>query len=301
MNVFITRDRSSYRRWVNALPCFLIPGSAQFLSGRRQVAVIWLISCILLVVVKFIFLLCPESSYETETFHWLDVLDWVFQISLLVDACRRPILRLGVRGWGKYLGVYLLLIIGLVSAALAVRQFLVQPFRIPTGAMEPTIRGAMNGSRGDQVLVNKTAYRKHSPQRGDVVVFKTNGIKHPSVNKSAIYIKRVVGLPGETVSITPPTILINGEPVTEPEILVAISKKQNGYDGYTFAHTAHDVEAVLVGPTNSITLGEDEYLVFGDNSKTSLDGRYFGPIKKSSILGEVFYRYAPAGKKGRIE
>lgn len=282
INIFITGDRVSYRRWINILPSLLIPGSAQFLSGRRKTAAMWLLSCIFLVAVRFIFLLCPESSYEPGKIHWSDAVDWVFQVSLLVDAYRRPIPRLGFKGWGKYFSVYLLLIVGLISVVLVVRHFFITPFQVPTGSMEPTIKGAMStGGQGDLILVNKTAYWRHSPQRGDIVVFKTNGIKHPNVRQSAVYLQRVVGLPGETISVAPPTISVNGSPLTEPEIIGTISSQQNNYGGYTFAHTGRGVEAVLVSPTNSITLGKDEYLVLGDNSKNSLDGRYFGSIKKS--------------------
>jgi signal peptidase I len=59
--------------------------------------------------------------------------------------------------------------------------------------------------------------------------------------------------------------------------------------------------APLASPSARLTLGSDEYLVLGDNTRNSLDGRYFGPVKRSAIVGKVFYIYAPAGRKQRIE
>ena len=154
---------------------------------------------------------------------------------------------------------------------------------------------------GDKIIVNKTAYWKNPPQRGDIVVFSTKNINHPNVEPSAVYIKRIVGLPGEMISINPPDILINGNPVKEPEIFSAITESRNGYHGYTFALSGAKIEAILTSPETPITLAEDEYLVLGDNSKTSLDGRHFSPIKKSNILGKVVYRYFPPYKKGVVK
>lgn len=172
--------------------------------------------------------------------------------------------------------------------------------------MQPTLAGITMDDRGnqlpgDKIIVNKTAYWKNPPQRGDIVVFSTKNINHPNVEPSAVYIKRIVGLPGETISVKPPDILINGNPVKEPEIFSAITESRNGYHGYTFALSGAKIEAILTSPETPITLAEDEYLVLGDNSKTSLDGRHFGPIKKSNILGKVVYRYFPPHKKGVVK
>lgn len=169
--------------------------------------------------------------------------------------------------------------------------------------MQPTIMGVTtdtegNKTTGDYIIVNKTAYWNHSPQRGDIVVFKTKGIDSPIIEKAANYIHRIVGLPGETISIRPPNILVNGKPVTEPEILNTISKGLNGYSGYTLA--TDTIPTILTGEDKSITLADDEYLEIGDNP-LSLDGRYYGPIKKSAILGKAVYRYAPSNRKGWIE
>lgn len=305
MKLFTTQDKKYYRRWVNILPSLLIPGSSQFLSGKRRAGIIWFVASILLGGVTVSLLLHPESSYNTESFHWFNIIEWTFTIGLIVDACRRPIPFNGARGIGKFFGTLLVLIVAVVIPALMVKLFFVQNFKIPTGAMQPTIMGIIvdaegNKKPGDQIIVNKTAYWNRTPQRGDIVVFKTAGIEHPYVNRSAYYVKRIVGLPGETVSINPPNLVINGTPVVEPEIFRTISCGTNEYHGYTLAHQDAG-GSFLTSPEDSITLKDGEYLTLGDNSKNSLDGRYYGPIKKSSIIGKAVFIYAPADRKQWIK
>lgn len=148
--------------------------------------------------------------------------------------------------------------------------------------------------------MNKIAYWNKEPERGDIVVFTTSGIEDPHIRKDTFFIKRIVGLPGETISIDPPSVHANGEKLTEPEIIAKISKKANGYDGYFLAH-AGTQDAVLTTEQSSLVLGEDEYLVLGDNSRYSLDSRYFGPITRASIVGKAFYVHAPVERKKRIK
>ena len=154
---------------------------------------------------------------------------------------------------------------------------------------------------GDHILVNKTSYWAHKPQRGDIVVFSTDDILNPYVRKSTFYIKRIVGLPGETVSINPPDLIINGSPITDPEIFQIISSGKDGYHGFTLASSGNVAEDVLSNPEDTITLGTDEYFVLGDNSINSLDSRYFGPIRGKSIIGKVFYIYSPVDRKQWIK
>jgi len=295
MDLFFTKDRRHYRRWINIFPGLLISGAAQFLSGRKKAGLIWFGgACILAAATVRMFF----SSYGSNTPLWLNVTDMTFSIGMTVDACRCPIPCIGPKGWGKFIGLFL--VISLLPALL-IRTFLFHPFTIPTHAMEPTLMGVAkdaqgNNLPGDYILVSKIAYWSNDPQRGDIVVFKTSGIDHPSVRKNTYYVKRIVGIPGETLSIDPPHVLVNHEQITTPEIITEISEGLNGYHGYQLAH-ATATDAILVSPSNSIALGKNEYLVLGDNSKISLDGRYFGPIQRSSIVGQVTRICAPAQRK----
>ena len=125
---------------------------------------------------------------------------------------------------------------------------------------------------GQEVLVNRLLYRLSSPGRGDVVAFLPNGNKN-----SHYYIKRVVGLPGETVQIVGGYVYINGELLVEDE----------SYDKIADAGIAQ-VE---------VQLGSDEFFVLGDNRNNSEDSRSgnIGPVKKETIAGKVWF-HLPCGE-----
>jgi len=127
-------------------------------------------------------------------------------------------------------------------------------------SMEPVIYSGQN------VLINRVAYNMSSPQRGDVIVFKPNGNKN-----SHFYIKRVVGLPGETVQIYNGKVYINGAVLNDD---VASDTKEGGI------------------ATQEIVLATDEYFVLGDNRVNSEDSRSanIGNVKTSMIEGKAWYR-----------
>jgi len=297
MNKIVSANGVFYRKWVNVVLSLLLDGSAHYLAGRKKRGIIW-------AMIILLFELSAVFTFISPLVYW--PLSILIAIILILDSFRFPIPKMSAKAWAKGFGSFLLIVLVIPTCIiLGARQFFIQPFTVPTGTMQPTIRGITedeNGNKlpGDQILVSKTAYLKHPPRRGDIVVFSTDSIDHPIIRKNTFYIKRIVGLPGETVSIDPPNLIVNGQAVTRPKIFKAITARQNGYHGYVLANKDID-GALLTGPEKSITLADDEYLVFGDNSKNSLDSRYFGPIQKSAILGKVVYRYAPANRKGPIE
>ena len=133
-------------------------------------------------------------------------------------------------------------------------------------------------SNGDTVLVNRIVYNAMRPRRGDIVVFKPKGNK-----SSHYYIKRIIGLPGETVEIVEDSIFIDGERLEE-------EYETSGID---------DVGIV----TEKMKLGNNEYFVLGDNREISLDSRYseVGPVKRELIEGKVVFRIYPFNSIGTIE
>ncbi len=135
-------------------------------------------------------------------------------------------------------------------------------------SMEPVL------FNGQEVLINKFIYNITSPDRGDVVAFLPNGNKN-----SHYYLKRVVGLPGETVQIIGGYVYINGEPLAEDE----------SYDKIADPGMAE----------NEIILGNDEYFVLGDNRNNSEDSRSgnIGAIKKETIAGKAWFHLS-GGEKG---
>lgn len=201
---------------------------------------------------------------------------------------------------GAIATVVLLLLVG-------VRVTVCRPFKVPTGAMAPTILGerrAADGKTapGDRIFVNTLAYRTKGPSRGDIVVFSTRDIDHPGIRRDTFFVKRIVGVPGDTISISPPSLVVNGEPVLDPPIFEHMTHQTRGYRGYVLAPPAAVGRSPLfVTPADRVTLGTDEYLVFGDNSENSFDGRYFGPIRRDSIIGKVTFRYYPPSRVGAVQ
>lgn len=143
---------------------------------------------------------------------------------------------------------------------------------------------------GDHIIVNKMKYNFMHPERGDISVFDTKHIGHPDVRKDTFYIKRMVGLPGEKMQIQNRRIVADGQVVFDPPIFEKIATDPM-YNG------GHDVTpgAQLSNEDRFIQLGDDEYLMCGDNTQPgmSLDGRFFGGVPHEDFQGPAFFVYWP--------
>lgn len=150
---------------------------------------------------------------------------------------------------------------------------------------------------GDHIFVDKVKWNFFPPRRGDVSVFRTDNIQ-PIGKIKTHYIKRLVGMPGETISIVPPKILINGKAVVGCPGLDRNQDRQPGYAGYEV--TGH-AEHYLGRPGQPFRLGAGEYLLLGDNTGNSFDGRYWGAVPEANMMGPAFLVYWPFSKRwGRI-
>lgn len=116
--------------------------------------------------------------------------------------------------WKSKFREYAETIISAFLIAMVIRTFVIQAFKIPTGSMEPTLHGDQR--RGDRIFVNKFIYRFKEPERGDIIVFTTKNI--PGLDGNKDYIKRLIGLPGETIEIKNANVYINGQIIKQPEI-----------------------------------------------------------------------------------
>ena len=132
---------------------------------------------------------------------------------------------------------------------------------------------------GDNLLVEKVSYYFRDPERFEVVIFKKEGMSNHGLKDGDDLIKRVIGLPGETVTIEDGRVYINGELLKE-DIYAR--------NGYTSASI-------------TVTLGPDEFYVLGDNRDISMDSRTFGPIKKSAIDGRAWVRFWPLNKIAAVK
>jgi len=160
---------------------------------------------------------------------------------------------------------------------------------------------------GDFVFVNRWLWNFRRPRRGEVMVFSTEGIRR--LPPGTHYIKRMCGLPGETLSIRPPLLEINGEAVFEPEMIGRIARCEkraawsSNYAGFTVSgarETFHPKSLAM--PGDRVVLAGDEYYALGDNSRSSLDSRFWGPVPERNLLGPATVVYWPltSPRRGRI-
>ncbi len=150
---------------------------------------------------------------------------------------------------------------------LLIRQ-VVQNYRIESHSMEP------NFYEGQFILVNKLAYKLGAPERGDVIVF------HNPSNGDEDYIKRVIGLPGDTVEIRDQTVYINGEPLEEPYLQYHIRPGE---------------------PFQPTVIEPDHLFVMGDNRPNSEDSRFFGQLPEELVVGRAWLRVWPFSVFGLVE
>ncbi|MFA5689015.1 MAG: signal peptidase I [Kiritimatiellales bacterium] len=151
---------------------------------------------------------------------------------------------------------------------------------------------------GDYILVNRMKYNFIRPRRGDIAVFDTRELTYPQVRKDAYYIKRLVGMPGETLNILPKYLYVNGEKLNDPKFEKIFNAPN--YNGYQLAMSAPQ-RPPLLRPEDSIMLKSDEYLFFGDNTDNSLDGRYFGAVNRRQVMGPAFFVCWPLDRAGFAE
>ncbi len=158
-----------------------------------------------------------------------------------------------------------------------------------------TVLWAGSRTAGDHVFVDKVRWNFMPPRRGEIMVFATKGItaleSHLTRDAkgrpiSTHYIKRMVGMPGERLQIRPPELLVNDEPVKEPEGIRRIAECDPGYAGY-------QLDARMCSPDVSAVMGEEEYFALGDNTRNSRDGRYWGNVPERNLVGPAFAVYWP--------
>jgi signal peptidase I len=171
---------------------------------------------------------------------------------------------------------YVEAIIIAVILAFIIRKFVIQAYKIPSGSMLETLQ------IGDHILVNKFIYYLKDPQRGDIIVFK-----YPK-DKKRDFIKRLVGLPGDTLEIKDKRVYINGDPLDEP---YAEFKDSNNM--FNKNHPAYYIDPYARNRDNfgPKVIPEDNYFMMGDNRDFSQDSRYWGFLDRELIEGKALIIY----------
>lgn len=159
---------------------------------------------------------------------------------------------------------------------------------------ENVIKGQLIASgyelAGDHVFVDMISWNFREPRRSEVMVFLTTGI-HPGLPQDTYYIKRMVGIPGDSLTIAPPQILLSGKPVADFKI-GTIGRREPGYYGYQFA-SQWSWPTKINEENPSIELKPHQYMACGDNTRSSLDSRYWGPVPRERLVGSAFVVYWP--------
>ena len=182
------------------------------------------------------------------------------------SATRSPMLSRRVRSWL----VWGIVILGALAISFGIRGYLIQTFSIPSASMVPTLQV------GDRILVNKQASDLSELSRGDIVVFEK-----PETLASDLdhLVKRMIGLPGDTVEGRDGQVWIDGEPLAEPWL----------------------PDGVVTDAFGPVVVPDGEVFFMGDNRTQSQDSRVFGTVSADNIVGRVFFRIWPLDRVGSID
>jgi signal peptidase I len=154
-----------------------------------------------------------------------------------------------------------------------------KPFRIPSSSMEPTLHCARPGAWcqarfSDRVIVNRLVYRFESPRRGQIVVFKAPPDAAKECGEGGTYVKRLIGLPGESISESHGTLYVNGKRLDEP---------------YKFEADRDTIEGTWSVP-------DGEYFFVGDDRAHTCDSRMWGSVPRGNLIGPVMLTYWPPNR-----
>jgi signal peptidase I len=180
-------------------------------------------------------------------------------------------------------------IAGAVAIVLAIKAWIVNPYRIPSSSMEPTLHCARpaqgcEAATSDRVLANRFIYHFRSPRRGEIVVFTTPSLAKQECGSEGTFVKRLIGLPGDVWAERAGNVYINGKKLNEPYV------KADRRDTQTL--TLRDIP-----PRSTYTrIPKDYYLMMGDNRSSSCDSRRWGLVPRKNLIGEVFATYWPPGR-----
>lgn len=265
---------SRRRWWLAGLLSFLVPGMGQVYNGEATKGLFYYF--LISTWGGLVFSLLYYMMKHPITRSGLGVLFLLFFISIaahllvIMESIRTASKTNSEHRLNPYNRWYVyLIVIVLVSAvdqsvSFAIRDNVIKAYKIPSKSMQPTIEA------GDHVFCNMLYYRHANPARNDLIIFK-----YPN-DKNMEFIKRIIGLPGDTVEIINNVLFVNSRKVDEPNAV------------YTWSDNPSWQEMVNFGP---VTVPENEYFVMGDNRNNSNDSRNFGAISRQEIQGKAVFIY----------
>ena len=177
---------------------------------------------------------------------------------------------------------WVLTIAGAIAIVLAIKAWIVNPYRIPSSSMEQTLHCARPASGciarfSDRVLANRFIYHFRNPERGEIVVFDVPELAKARCGAGGVFVKRIIGLPGELFEERHGYVFINGKRLKESYIKADRRDFMNHHP-------------VKIDPGN--------YFMMGDNRQSSCDSRVWGTVPRKNIIGKVFAVYWPPNRIG---
>jgi signal peptidase I len=175
-----------------------------------------------------------------------------------------------------------------VLVVLVLKAWVVNPYRIPSSSMEPTLHCARPGpgceaGSSDRILANRLIYRFRDPKRGEIVVFDPPArAKVLCPGGGGVYVKRIIGVPGDRWEERTGYVYVDGKQLNEPYVEPSRRDRQT-----------KRLSDLLPGATR---IPKDDYLMMGDNRKQSCDSRVWGLVLRRNLIGEVFLTYWPPGR-----
>jgi signal peptidase I len=174
---------------------------------------------------------------------------------------------------------WIVTVAGAIAIVLAIKAWVINPYRIPSSSMEPTLHCAggpgCEARLSDRVLANRFIFHFRQPHRGEIIVFKTPPAAKRNCGAGGTFVKRLIGLPGETWSEQNGYVSINGKRLNEPYV------KANRRDTETHAATK---------------IAPGTYFMMGDNRSSSCDSRVWGAVPRKNLIGQVFATYWPPNR-----
>lgn len=200
---------------------------------------------------------------------------------------RNPVDRL-TRGLPHGLRItidWIVTIVGAIAIVLLVKAYVINPYRIPSSSMEPTLHCAEPAAGcqarfSDRVLANRFLYHLRDPRRGEIIVFETPPAARIQCGAGGTFVKRLIGLPGETIEVRlrrgDGYVFINGKPLDEP-----------------YVQKTRRAETQSFGP---VKIPAGQYFMMGDNRSQSCDSRRWGSVPRENLIGKVFATYWPPNR-----
>ncbi len=226
----------------------------------------------------------PERRHRYDD--WLAGSDSQPRVEKREFHSRNPVDRLTRRlphGWRVTID-WVVTIVGAIAIVLAIKAWIVNPYRIPSSSMEPTLHCARPASGcearfSDRVLANRLIYHVRDPERGEIVVFETPPAARVRCGAGGTFVKRLIGLPGERLELRTEGgfsfVYIDGKKLSEPYLE---SGRRDSRGPETF------------------TIPQGEYFMMGDNRSQSCDSREWGTVPRDNLIGKVFATYWPPNR-----